>query len=87
MTALSALTMPVPHSPEAGQEHSSLLESTLGQTGRLLVLAGNAVALDSRRFTSSAGVRLPFTERMRPAMPDTMGAEKLVPRFVFVWLV
>ena len=32
--------------------------------------------------------RFPFTESIRPAMPETMGAEKLVPRFgVLTWSV
>ncbi len=45
------------------------------------------VALDFRRAVSWVGVRLPLTERISPAMPETMGAEKLVPRFGFVSFV
>src|SRR5579871_4145486 len=67
-TALKAFTMPVPHSPEDGQEHSLVVASVLGHTGRLLVLAGKAVALDSRRATNCAGVRLPLTERISAAI-------------------
>ena len=84
LTALNAFTMPVPHSPEAGQEHSSVPATDAGQTGRALVFVGKGVALDSSRATSCFGVRFPLTARMRPAMPDTMGAEKLVPRLELV---
>src|ERR1700722_5797546 len=86
-TALSAFTMPVPHSPVAGQEHSSVPVTEAGQTGSARVLTGKGVALDSSRATSCCGVRFPLTACMRPAMPDTMGAEKLVPRLEFVSLV
>jgi hypothetical protein len=57
-TALKALAMPVPHWPDGGHEHSSVLVSKLGHTGRFLVFTGKADALDSRRATSCAGVRL-----------------------------
>jgi hypothetical protein len=86
-TALSAFTMPVPHSPEAGQEHSLVVASSEGHTGRFAVFAGKGDALDSSRATSWDGVRLPFTVRISPAMPDTIGAEKLVPRLLLVWFV
>jgi len=36
---------------------------------------------------SSLALRLPFTASMSAATPETIGAEKLVPRFVFVWSV
>src|ERR1700722_484212 len=78
-TALSALIMPAPHWP-ATQEHSLLVGSTLGQTGRLALFGGNGLALDSMRAMSCAGVRFAFTARINAAIPDTMGAEKLVPR-------
>ncbi len=84
LTALRALAMPVPHSPEDGQEHSRVPATDIGHTGRAPVFVGKGVALDSRRATNCFGVRLPLTARMRPAMPDTMGAEKLVPRLVLV---
>jgi hypothetical protein len=83
-TALRASTMPVPHSPLAGHEHSSVLGSNDGHTGRLPVFGGNAVALDSSRATNCAGVRLPLTARISAAVPDTIGAEKLVPKLEFV---
>src|ERR1700742_3760374 len=76
LTALSALAMPVPHSPEGGQAHSRVFATEAGQTGNPPVLAGKGVALASNRDTNCFGVRLPLTARMRPAMPATMGAEK-----------
>jgi hypothetical protein len=80
-TALYALTMPAPHWPEERQEHWSVEGSSVGQVGRFAVLAGKAAALASRRATSWAGVRLALTDRINAAIPDTMGAEKLVPKF------
>src|SRR5271170_95239 len=50
-TARSAFTMPAPHWPGT-QEHSPLVGSTLGQTGRFAVFGGNALALDSMRAMS-----------------------------------
>ena len=40
---------------------------------------GNGCVPARRRARSCAGDRLPLTDSMRPAMPDTIGAEKLVP--------
>ena len=57
-TALKALAMPVPHCPDAGQEHSSVVESKSGHTGRLPAFDGKGDALDSNRATSCAGVKL-----------------------------
>lgn len=94
LTAPSALTMPVPHcsvtpGPGGGQEHSPLVGSVAGHTasGGTALLAGKALALDLRRATSWAGVRFAFTDRIRAAMPETIGAEKLVPRLGFCSLV
>jgi hypothetical protein len=50
--------MPLPHCPDGGQEHSSVLESKFGHTGRLPVFDGKTEALDSTRATSCAGVKL-----------------------------
>ena len=90
LTALSALTMPVPHcvvtpGPGRGQEQAPLVGSVAGQTasGVTELFGGNAVALDSRRAINWAGVRFALTERISAAMPATIGAEKLVPRFGF----
>ena len=44
------------------------------------MLAGKAAALASMRATNCAGVKLSLTERISAAIPDTMGAEKLVPK-------
>ena len=88
VTALSALTMPAPHSPDAGQEHwSDPSVARFGQTGRFPVFAGKAVALASIRATNWAGVKFALIERIRAAIPDTIGAEKLVPKLLFVSLV
>src|SRR5271168_4688948 len=89
LTALSALTMPLPHWPDGGQEHWSDWSnvSKAGQTGILPVFGGNAVAVASIRAAICAGVKLPLTERISAAMLDTMGAAKLVPRLGFNSLV
>ena len=80
--------MPAPHWLSLfGQAHSPLFGSLVGQVGTPAAPDGNTVVLDFRRAFSWAGVRLPLTERIRPAIPETMGAEKLVPRFGFVSLV
>ena len=79
--------MPAPHwLPSFGQAHSPCSDHWSGRwdacrTGR------EYLALDFRRAVSWAGVKLPLTERISPAMPETMGAEKLVPKFGFVSLV
>ena len=39
------------------------------------------------RAMSSLDLRLLFTANISAAIPDTIGAEKLVPRFVLVWSV
>src|ERR1700722_4457801 len=82
LTALRAFTMPVPHWPDAGHEHWSepSAVSKVGQTGIFPVLGGKALALASIRAANCTGVKLLLTERIRAAMPDTMGAEKLVPK-------
>src|SRR5271155_5601695 len=79
LTALSALTMPAPHwpctqahSPEPSAEVAGHCASPTG--------CGNAVALDSMRAISCEGVRFALTARISAAIPETMGAEKLVPR-------
>ena len=87
LTAFKAFAMPLPHSPEGGHEHSSVPVTEAGQTGKARVFVGKGLALDSSRVTSCFGVRFPLTARIRPAIPDTMGAEKLVPRLEFVSLV
>ena len=74
------MTMPAPHCADDKHEHWSVVESKVGQVGRLLVFAGNAAALAWRRATNCAGVRFAFTERISAATPATIGAEKLVPK-------
>jgi hypothetical protein len=48
------------------------------------VFAGNAVALDLMREINCAGVKFALTARISAAIPETMGAEKLVPRLAFI---
>src|SRR5450631_598583 len=82
-TACSAFTMPAPHSlPSVGQAHSPVAASAFGQTGRPAG-CGKALALACILAMSCAGVRLALTARISAAMPVTIGAEKLVPRFGF----
>jgi hypothetical protein len=75
--------MPAPHCPGT-QEHSPDTGSTVGHTGRVPVFAGNAVALDLMRRINCAGVKFALTARISAAIPETMGAEKLVTRLVFI---
>src|SRR5258708_8198407 len=87
LTALSALTIPAPHwVPSFGQAHSPLFASLAGHTGRP-VGWGNRVALDLILAINCGGVRFALTARIRAAIPDTMGAEKLVPRLTLLWSV
>ena len=84
-TALNALTMPAPHVPVV-QAHSTLELEPATHCAKPEG-CGNGVALPLMRAISCGGVRLAFTERISAAMPETMGAEKLVPKFVLVWSV
>jgi hypothetical protein len=88
VTAASAFTMPAPHSPPlVGHAHSPLPSlATAGHTGRP-VGCGKLTALASIRAINCAGVRLALTVRMSAAIPDTIGAEKLVPRLTLVSFV
>jgi hypothetical protein len=47
------------------------------------VFGGNGLALDLMREINWGGVKFALTARMRAAIPETMGAEKLVPRLGF----
>ena len=63
-----------------------MVGSVVGQVGTPAGIAapvGKGVALAARRAANCAGVRLLLTERISAAMPETIGAEKLVPRFGF----
>src|SRR5882724_3374869 len=89
LTAANALTMPAPHwLPSLAQRHSIPLPllSTAGQAGTPAG-CGKAVELDFIREINCAGVRLALTPRIRAAIPETMGAEKLVPRLGLLWSV
>jgi hypothetical protein len=81
--------MPVPHWPDAGQEHwfEPSAVSKLGHTGIFPVFGGNGVALDSIRAASCAGVKLLLTERINAAIPETIGVAKLVPKLGLLSLV
>jgi len=81
-TALSALTMPAPHSlPSLGQAHSP--EPVLAEQTGTPAGCGKGLELDSMRAISWAGVKFALTACISAAIPETMGAEKLVPRFGF----
>ena len=82
-TAFKALTIPAPHWPDPTQEHWLVEGSRAGQIGRFPLLAGNEVAPDCMRAINCDGVKFALTARISAAMPETMGAEKLVPRFGF----
>jgi hypothetical protein len=90
-TAVSALAMPAPQ-VEVVQLHSMSWESSLEEAGiwhwGAALLTGNGfVAPCCRRAISCAGLRFALTESISPAMPETIGAEKLVPRLVLYSLV
>jgi hypothetical protein len=81
-TAFNALTIPAPQVVVV-QAHSTFDEVLLEHTG-VPVGCGYGLALASIRAISCAGVRFPFTERINAAIPETMGAEKLVPKLTLV---
>jgi len=81
VTALSAFTIPAPHwfGPHA---HSvDPFDAVHWETP---VGCGNGLALDLMRAISIGGVKFALTARISAAIPETIGAEKLVPRLVFV---
>ena len=83
LTALKAFTMPAPQVVVV-HAHSTLetwTARTLQRAPRGLRIG---VALALMRAINCGGVRLALTARMSAAMPDTMGAEKLVPKFELV---
>lgn len=87
-TAASALTMPAPHS-EVVQLHSASLVATgvvpVGVThAGTPVGCGNGVAVAFKRARMVSGVKLGFAPSINAIVPDTIGAEKLVPKFVLV---
>jgi hypothetical protein len=84
LTALKALIMPAPHwLPSLGQAHSAVPFEAL-QTGTPLGGAGNGVALALIREISCGGVKFALTARISAATPETIGAEKLVPKLKLV---
>src|SRR5450631_3146769 len=62
-TALSAFTMPAPHWPGT-HEHSWLVGSVAGHTGRPPVFGGNGLALTLIRAISCGGVKFELTARI-----------------------
>src|SRR5215469_1367520 len=87
-TAPLALAMPAPQVAVV-QLHSLVCKSVapvgtwhIGTLGSLDT--GNGCAPACKRVRSCAGVRLPLTASIKPAMPETMGAEKLVPTLKLV---
>src|SRR5882757_1679540 len=81
LTALRALTMPAPQVVVV-QVHSTFDVDPL--THRATPAGcGYGVALALIRAMSCGGVRFAFAARISAATPETMGAEKLVPRLVF----
>ena len=92
VTALNAFTMPAPQVVVV-QAHSTLEVEPAVHSARGGVAGGKAdsggkgVALALMRAINCAGVRLALADSMSAAMPETMGAEKLVPRLELVWSV
>ena len=77
VTALSAFSMPAPHSllVHAHSPFALVLGHCCNPAG-----CGNALALASIRAISCGGVKFALTARISAATPETIGAEKLVPR-------
>src|ERR1700730_8210816 len=77
VTALSAFSMPAPHSPlvHAHSPFALVFGHCCNPAG-----CGNALALASIRAISCGGVKFALTARISAATPETIGAEKLVPR-------
>jgi hypothetical protein len=86
-TALNAFTMPAPHVVGAVvlQEHSTCEVDPLTHcgVGGVVTGCGYRVALAFIRAIICSGVRFAFAARISAATPETMGAEKLVPRLEF----
>ena len=86
-TAFNALTMPAPHKP-AAQLHSLSLVTMgvvpVGVTQLLVAVCGNAVAVVFNRAVMRSGLKFGFAPNIKAIVPDTIGAEKLVPRLVLV---
>src|SRR5882724_8131067 len=66
---------------------SAALAGTLQFSTVVSLETGNVLAPSFRRAMSCEGRRFPFTLVISPAMPATIGAEKLVPRLGFIWSV
>src|SRR4051812_10869522 len=87
-----AFAMPAPQAAVV-QIHSSLCmsDAPVGTwhtgTFALSLVVGYGLAPSFRRAMSCVDFRLPLTASINPAMPETMGAEKLVPTLMFVWSV
>src|SRR5437868_1685358 len=91
LIAPGAFAMPAPQVVVV-QLHSAVCRSVLlagtWQFGTAVSLeTGNVLAPSFSRAMSCAGFRLAFTLVIRPAMPATIGAEKLVPRLGNIWSV
>ncbi len=85
-TAPSALAMPAPQVAVV-QLHSMSWELSLAELGTwhigaALLTGKGLLAPCCRRAISCAGLRFALTDSISPAMPETIGAEKLVPRLV-----
>src|SRR4029077_4294955 len=84
-TALKAFSMPAPQVVVV-QAHSRLELEPAAHCARPAG-CGYGVALASIRAINCGGVRLALTARMSATTPETMGAEKLVPRLELFWSV
>src|SRR4051812_48345674 len=82
VTAAAVLSMPAPQVLVV-QLHCLVLASIVGQVG----IAGsdaNELALCFNRATMRDDVRLPLIACINPSVAATIGAEKLVPKFVLI---
>ena len=91
--ALAAFAIPAPQVCVV-QMHSEVCISDelagtwqVGGAGVVVEVVGKVFADSFRRAINCAPLRLPLTDLMRPAMPATIGAEKLVPRLSLIWSV
>ena len=92
-TELAAFAMPAPQVLVV-QRHCTTWKSSsftgtwqVGMFGSSAIVVGKGRAPSRRRASICAVERFALRESMSAAIPETIGAEKLVPRLVLVWFV
>jgi hypothetical protein len=90
------LTIPAPQSAVVQLQGAELIVEAFVALGDIQLMGwlfvsnsgcGNGVAVAFNRVVMVVGVRLLFAPSINAIVPETIGAEKLVPRFGFSWSV